>query len=210
MSQITPVRCESASPETGFGADRPEPSKTLDLLTEFQHCSGILRKQIEEAHERLRHVKSLCDELRATRSENDRLRAAVEDLHTQVTDGVRREDALRAEATTGRNGALAAIAARSDLERRLSEVEDQLRIETEKRRQLEFDAQRVARERSAEVEHGIAQKSKLADAELEAARLRVGQLTTDLDRASSANERLRSLLNVFGMVGHLESGPEPD
>jgi hypothetical protein len=210
MSQITQDRCESASPQTGFAADRPEPSKTLDLLTEVRHCSGIVRQQIEEAHEQLRHVKSLCDELRAARSENDRLRASVLDLRTQVTDGVRREDALRAEAAAERNGARAAIAARSDVERRLFEVEDQLRIETEKRCQLESEAQRAARELPAEVEHGIAEKSKLADAEMEAARLRVDQLTTDLHRASSANERLRSLLNVFGVVDHLEFGPEPD
>jgi DNA repair exonuclease SbcCD ATPase subunit len=210
MSQITQDRRESASPDTGFGADQPEPNKTLDLLTELRHCSGIVRQQIEEAHEQLGHIKSLCDELRAERSENDRLRAAVEDLRTQVTNGVRREDALRAEATAERHGAAAAIAARSDLERRLFELEDRLRTETEERRQLESEAERAARERPAEVEHGIAQKSKPADAELKAARVRIDQLTTDLHRASSANERLRSLLNVFGVVDHLESGPEPD
>ena len=78
------------------------------------------------------------------------------------------------------------------------------------RDQLESKAERAARERPAEVEHDIAQKSKLVDAELEAARLRVEQLTTDLHWAFSANERLRSLLNVFGLVDHLESGRGAD
>jgi hypothetical protein len=153
---------------------------------------------------------SLCDELRAARSENDRLRAALENLQSQVTDGVRREDALRAEATAERNRVEAALAARSDLERRLVEAEARLRTETEKRDQLESAALQAARERPAQVEPDNAQKSKLVDAELEAARLRVEQLTADLHSASSANERLRSLLNVFGVLNHLDSGPGPD
>ena len=145
MSQIRQDRCEFACQETAFGADHPEPGKTLDLLTELGHCSGVVRQQIEGAHEQLRNVKSLCDELRAARSENDRLRAALEDLHSQVTDGFCREDALRAEASAEQHRALAALAARSDLERRLVEAEDQLRTATEKLDQLETEAQRVAR-----------------------------------------------------------------
>jgi DNA repair exonuclease SbcCD ATPase subunit len=210
MSQITQDRSELASQETAFGADCPEPSKTLDLIAELRHCSGVVRQQIEGAHEQLRHVKSLGDELRAARSENDRLRAALEELQSQVTDGVRREEALRAEATAeGQRGA-AALAARSDLECRLVEVEDRLRTETEKCEQLESAALLAARERPAEVEQDITQNSKLVDAELEAARLRIEQLTTDLHQASSANERLRSLLNVFGMVDHLDPSTGPD
>jgi hypothetical protein len=134
----------------------------------------------------------------------------LKDLRSQVTDGVRREDELRAEVTVERHRATAALAVRSDLERRLVEVEDRLRTATEKFDQLESDAQRVTRERPAEFEHDIAQKSKPVDGELEAARLRIEQLTTDLQWACSANERLRSLLNIFGLVEHLESHPGPD
>jgi hypothetical protein len=165
---------------------------------------------MEGAHEQIRHVKALCDELRAARSENDRLRAALGDLQSQVTEGVLREDALRAEAAAERQRVAAALAVRSDLERRLVEVEVRLRTETEKREQLEKAALSAARERPAQAEQDSAQKSKLVDAELNAARLRVKQLTTDLDRVSSANERLRSLLNVFGVVDHLDPGPGSD
>ena len=134
MSQIAQDRCEFASQEAASGADHPEASKTLDLLSELRRCSGVVRRQIEGANEQLRHFKSVCDELRAARSQNDRLRAALEDLHSQVTDGARREDALRAEATAERHRVAAALAARSDLERRVVEVEDRLRTETENAR----------------------------------------------------------------------------
>jgi uncharacterized coiled-coil DUF342 family protein len=205
MPQLHQERSEPAARGAEGGADRPEPSKTQDLVSTLRHCSGVLRQQLERAQEHLRHITSLADELREARSENDRLRAALEDVHNQVTDGVRREDALRAEATAERDRAAGALAARSDLERHLVEVEDRLRTATEKLDQLESAAQQAARERAAESEHDIAQKSKRGEGELEAARLRIEQLVADLHWARSANERLRSLLNVFGVVDHLES-----
>jgi hypothetical protein len=123
---------------------------------------------------------------------------------------VRREDELRAEATAERHRALAAVAAQTDLESRLAEVEDRLLTATEKFDQFESAAQQAARERLADPQPDIAQKSVLVDGDLEATRLRIEQLTADLHWACSANERLRSLLNVFGVMDHLESRPGPD
>jgi hypothetical protein len=133
----------------------------------------------------------------------------LEDVRRQATDGVRREDELRAEATAQRDRAAAALAARSDLERRLVEVEDRLRTETDRSDRLESEVQ-AARDRIAGLEHENAQKSAPVDGDLEAARLRIEQLIIDLHWACNANERLRSLLNVFGVVDHLESRPGPD
>jgi chromosome segregation ATPase len=124
-----------------YGAALPEPSESQELLTQLRVCSEAAQQQVERAHEQLRCVSALCDELRERREKCDRLDSA----------------------------ALA------------------------------------ARDRLAELEREIAEKSTLTDGELEAARLRIQHLTDDLHWARNANERLRSLLSVFGVVDHLES-----
>jgi chromosome segregation ATPase len=159
---------------------------------------------LERAYEQRRHLSSLRDELAEVRSENDQLRAALQHLRSQATASVRREDDLRAEAEDQRDRAAAALAARSDLERRLVEVEDQLRSATVKSDLFESAAQ-AARDRLAAFEYELAQKSTHGDGELDEARLRIEKLTGDLHWACNANARLRSLLNVFGIVDHLES-----
>ena len=50
-----------------------------------------------------------------------------------------------------------------------------------------------------------ADQSQAAAADLEAARLRIEVLSVDLRQARIANEQLRALLNVFGLVENLES-----
>ncbi|MGO9468665.1 MAG: hypothetical protein ACLQIB_36090 [Isosphaeraceae bacterium] len=140
MSQLQQGQSGLAARQTERGAALPETSKTQDLLAQVRSCSEVAQRLLERAHEQLRHVTSLRDELGKARSENDRLRAALEDLRSQAAEGVRREN----------------------------------------------------------------------DGDLEAARLRIEQLTVDLRWASSANAQLRALLNVFGVVDHLESRPEPD
>ena len=203
LSQLQQGRSELAALEAECGAVLSDPGEPQDLLAQLRRCAAVAQKLLERAHEQLRHVTSLRDELLEVRSENDRLRAAVADLRRQAAEGVRREDELRAEATAQRDRAAAALAVRSDLERRLVEVEDRLRTATENSDRLESAAQ-AARDRLAEFERDIAQKPTLDDGDLEAARRRIEQLTVDLDRACNANARLCSLLNVFGMVDHLE------
>lgn len=204
MSQLQQGRSALAAREAECGAALPEPSKTLDLVAQVRSCSEVAERMLERAHDQGRHVSSLRDELTEVRSENDRLRAALQDLRSQATEGIRREDELRALATAQRDRAAAALLAQSELERRLVEVEDRLRSATEKSDRLESEAQ-AARDRLAQFEHDIAQKSTLGDGDLEAARLRIEQLTVDLHWARNANARLRSLLHVFGVVDHLES-----
>jgi len=209
MSHLQHGRSELYAREAECGAALPEPTKTQDLLTHLRSCSEVAQKLFDQSHEQRRRVTSLADELGEVRSENARLRAALEELRRQATEGVRREDELRAELTVERDHAVAARAARSDLERRLVEVEDRLRSTTEQSDRLESVAQ-AARDRLAEFEHDIAQKSTAVDGDLEAARLGIEQLTVDLRWASNANAQLRALLNVFGMVDHLESRSGPD
>ncbi len=211
MSQLQQGRSELAAQEAERGAALPERSKTQDLLAQLRSCSEVADRLLERAHEQLHQVTSLRDELGKARSENDRLRAALDGLHGQATEGVRREDELRAEAAAQRDRAAAALAAQADLARRLAEVEDQLRSATEKSDRLESEAQ-AARDRLAELEHehDTSQKSTLGDGDLEAARLRIEQLTVDLHWARNANAQLRALLNVIGVVDHLEPRPKAD
>jgi chromosome segregation ATPase len=210
MSQLRQASTESAAREAEFGADHPEPSNPPNLLDELRQCGQAARQQLERAHEQLRHVTALCDELRDVRSENDRLRAALEDLNRQVADGARRQDELRVEATAERDRAATALAVRSDLERRLAEVENRLRTATENLDALDSAAKQADRDRLTERERDNAQRSELVNRDIEAAQLRIEQLTAELHWACSANERLRALLNVFGVVDHLESRPGPD
>ncbi len=203
MSQLQQGRSELSARDAERGAALPEPSKTQDLLTQLRSCSEVAERLLERAHEQLRHVTSLRDDLGKARSENIRLRAALEDLNRQAAEGVGREDALRAEAAAERDRAAAALAERSDLAGRLAEVLDQLQSATEKSDRLESEVQ-AARDRLAEFEHDIAQKSSLGDGDLQAARLQIEQLTADLHGARNANAQLRALLNVFGVVDHLE------
>jgi chromosome segregation ATPase len=111
----------------------------------------------------------------------------------------------RAEATAASERALAAAATRAKLEGRLAEFEDRLRATHDQSQRAESELQ-AQRDRvvalTSESDHG----RSLADGDREADRLRLEQLTADFDKARAANERLRSLLNVFGLVDHLGSG----
>jgi chromosome segregation ATPase len=196
---------EPPARDAEHGAEFPTPTPQ-DPAVQGRLNSEVAQNAVEWARDHLRQVASLRDELAAARAENDRLRADLEDLRSQAAGGTRREDDLRAEATAERDRARDALLARSDLERRLAEVEDQLRSTIEKSDRLESEAQ-SARSRLAELEEEIAQKPTHDDSGLKSAQLRIEQLTVDLDWARNANARLRSLLNVFGMVDHLESRP---
>jgi chromosome segregation ATPase len=209
MRQLEQGPSELADPEAESGADLVEPGQQEDLAVQLVRCTEVAQNAVEWGREHLRQVVSLCDELREVRSENDRLRSTLEERRRQVSDGARREDDLRADLTAERDRAAAAFLARSELERRLAGVEDRLRSATEKSDRLESEL-RSARSRLAEIEHEIAQKSTGVAGDIEAAHLRIEQLTVDLEWARNANARLRSLLNVFGLVDHLESRPGSD
>jgi len=209
MSQLQDSQSELTAWEADCGTALPEASGPQDLLTQLRCCSEVVQKQIERAHEQLRDTTSFRRELVDLRSENDRLRAVLEDLWTKATDQASREDELRAEATAERDRAQAALAARRDLEGRLVEAEVQIRAATEKSDRFESAAQ-AAQERLIDLQRENVQKRVTVDPELEAARVCIEQLTADLHRVCSANERLRSLLNVFGLAGHLDSCPRSD
>jgi chromosome segregation ATPase len=144
-----------------------------------------------------------------TRAELDMLRREREDERREQglsLEALRCElEMARAAATAASDRAAAATATRAELEGRLAEFEDRLRAANERSQQLE-DEMQAQRERVAALpsENGPAQS--LGDGDRDADRLRIEQLTADLDQARAANERLRSLLNVFGLVDHMGPG----
>jgi hypothetical protein len=140
---------------------------------------------------------------RQVRAENDGLRQALE---------VARDRADLSAMHVSAEPARAEAAAWADLEQRFAEAHDRLRTETQRADQMEADYQAVC-ERLAGLHRSAARdpsdsidpaptsaNSEVAMHHISAAALRLDELTEQLHRSRAANERLRSLLKVFGLV----------
>jgi chromosome segregation ATPase len=115
---------------------------------------------------------------------------------------LRRElEAARAETTASRGHATIAAAERADLERRLAAAQEELRSATRRADESEAEA-RAARDLLATA-HDDNARAPSGSGDLDAARRQIEELTEQLRQARGAIERLRSLLGVFGLVGHL-------
>jgi chromosome segregation ATPase len=254
----------SAREHTAAG-ERELEQALLDLVTsppesgadfgDIHQLPGLLvRPPVEQAEEPApapegqRIDSAPRDELEQARSQNEGLRATLEELHSQTSDGIRRQEALRAElqetkaqlasliderdravaaraeesqthrstvqvlksevelaqrnATASGDRAATAEAARAEVERCLSLARDQHTAANVNIQRLELAAQ-AARDRLEELQNNAGQESARAGVELEAARSGTSQLKLELEAVRGANERLRSLLSVFGMVDHL-------
>ena len=143
--------------------------------------------------------------------ERDRLAAVQADdsqRHAKSLEALRHDlELARSLAGSMRENAKAAESARADLEHRLAEVEDRLRAAIETSNRLDSEA-RAARAQLVQLQHATDQRQEFAG-DLQAARLRIEQLAVELRQTNAANENLRALLGVFGLVDHLESGFDP-
>jgi hypothetical protein len=188
-----------------------------------------LRGQRDTAHERIKslgrerdvaleQVKSLGRkrdaallQVESLVRERDRLAAVHADdsqRHAKSLEALRHDlELARSHAETMQENAKVTESARADLEHRLAEVEDRLRAAIETSTRLDSDAS-VARAQLAQLQHATDQRQAFAS-DLEAARLRIKQLAVELRQNNAANENLRALLSVFGLVDHLEFGLGP-
>jgi chromosome segregation ATPase len=143
--------------------------------------------------------------------ERDRLAAVQADdsqRHAKSLEALRHDlELARSLAGSMRENAKSAESARAVLEYRLVEVEDRLRAAIETSNRLDSEA-RAARAQLALLQRATDQRQAFAG-DLEAARLRMEQLAVELRQTNAANENLRALLGVFGLVDHLESGFDP-
>jgi DNA repair exonuclease SbcCD ATPase subunit len=172
-------------------------------------------------HERdaaLEQVKSLgrkrdaaLRQLDSLVQERDRLAAVQADdsqRHAKSLEALRHDlELARSLAGSMRENAKSAESARAVLECRLVEVEDRLRAAIETSNRLDSEA-RAARAQLALLQRATDQRQAFAG-DLEAARQRMEQLAVELRQTNAANENLRALLGVFGLVDHLESGFDP-
>jgi chromosome segregation ATPase len=197
-----------------FAASQQGWQKQLDAdRVQFETAIQSLQREAETLRHQLESVATERDaarkQLEALVQERDRLAARrVDDKERQgkSLEALRHDlDLARAEAGARRDDAAAAESARADLEHRLVEVEDRLRTANETSNRLDSEA-RAARARLAELQHASDHRKAFAG-DLEAARLCIEQLTVDFRQARIANEQLRALLNVFGLVDHLDSRP---
>jgi chromosome segregation ATPase len=172
-----------------------------------------LARTIEQDRDQLavmvRRNEELAEQAQGLGTKLDRLHRDREDEgreHRRSLESLRHDlEIARAGATAASDRAAAAGATRAELEGRLAEFEDRLRAANERAQRLEGEMQ-AQRDWVAVPQSESELGRSLADDGREADRLRIEQLTADLDEARAANERLRSLLNVFGLVDHLGSG----
>jgi chromosome segregation ATPase len=172
-------------------------------------------------HERdaaLEQVKSLgrkrdaaLRQLDSLVQERDRLAAVQADdsqRHAKSLEALRHDlELARSLAGSMRENAKSAESARAVLECRLVEVEDRLRAAIETSNRLDSEA-RAARAQLALLQRATDQRQAFSG-DLEAARQRMEQLAVELRQTNAANENLRALLGVFGLVDHLESRFDP-
>jgi chromosome segregation ATPase len=160
------------------------------------------------------------EQAEARRRERDQLAAARDEAEAARREAEQRcqaeNDRLRQAHETARYQAdLAARDLSADLERRLGEALERLRTETERADQMEAEYQAVCQRldgsyqsvAGAALDHGDSSSRSAIPAVAEHDRslveLRVGELTEQLHQCRGANERLRSLLRVFGLVQNL-------
>jgi chromosome segregation ATPase len=190
------------------------------LLERSEADSREAARHEAEAHRLARTIEQDRDQLATMVRRNEELAEQVHGLGTELDrlhrdrDDEEREhrrslEALRHDLEITRAGATAASdlaeATRAELEGRVAELEDRLRAANEQFQRLEGEMQAQHDWVAAPPPESDPGRS-LADGDREADRLRIQQLTADFDEARAANERLRSLLNVFGLVDHLGPG----
>ena len=179
------------------------------LETELQVQRGKIEQDRDQLAALVRRNEELAGQARELGTELDRLHRDQEDERRKPgmsLEALRHElEDARAEATAASESAAAAAAARAELEGRLAEFEDRLRAAHEQSQQVETEMQAL-RETVAALPSESDPGRSLSDGDHEANQLRIEELTADLDRARAANERLCSLLNVFGLVDHLGPG----
>jgi chromosome segregation ATPase len=209
-----------------------------DDRSQFDRELDSLREETERLRNQLQARSQECDELagraeglvhecaagleqaEARRQEVDRLAADRTKAEAALHEAERRyqaeNDRLRQALEAARDQAdLAARDVSGELERRLAEVQDRLRTETERANQMAAEYQAVCeRLDSSHRSHArdssnagdSSSSSAISEAALHdrsAAELRLDELNEELRLCRAANERLRSLLRVFGLVKYL-------
>ncbi len=168
--------------------------------------AGTIEQDRDQLAAMARRNEELAEQARELGTEVDRLHRDQEDERREQRmsqEALRHElESARALATAASDRAAAAAATRAELEGRLAEFEDRLQAANEQSQRLEGEMQ-AQRDWVAALPSENGPGQSLADGDRESDRLRTEQLTADLDQARAANERLRSLLNVFGLVHDL-------
>ncbi len=209
--------------------DRRRFDQELDSLREeTERLRNQLQARSQECDELAGRAETLVGEravmleqAKALRQETDRIAADRDEAEATFREAERRaraeNDGLRQALEIARDQADlpardAEAAAWADLERRFAEAQDRLRTETQRADQIEADYQAVC-ERLAGLHRSAARdpsessdpaptwaNAEVAMRHISAATLRLDELNEQLDRSRAANERLRSLLKVFGLV----------
>jgi DNA repair exonuclease SbcCD ATPase subunit len=186
-----------------------------------------LQARDQEYHELAERAEALVQEraaaieqAEARRRERDQLAATRDEAEAALREAEQRcqaeNDQLLQALETARDQAdLAARDLSADLERRLAEALERLRTETERADQMEAEyqvvcqrleglCQSVAGDASDHVNSSSRSAIPAVDEhDRSLVELRVGELTEQLRQCRGANERLRSLLRVFGLVKYL-------
>jgi chromosome segregation ATPase len=186
-----------------------------------------LQARNQESNELAGRAKALVQEraaaieqAEARRRERDQLAAARDEAEAALHEAAQRcqaeNDRLRQALETARDQAdLAARDLSADLERRLAEALERLRTQTERADQMEAEYLAVCQSLDGSYQsvagdasdHGDSSSRSPIPAAAEHDRslveLRVGELTEQLNQCRGANERLRSLLKVVGLVEYL-------
>jgi chromosome segregation ATPase len=177
-------------------------ARSETLRAEVEAC----RAQIREAEQRIGEERAQAEAERRDRNERvESARAQIErERHDLQLEGTRLR--LDAEAARRETGALARTS--DDLAARLAEAEA-ARNESERRlcdREVELkvchQSLEALRLQSADLRGEIGAGTKTDDT-YERSPSRAVELTEQLREVRLANERLRSLLNAFGLVRHL-------
>jgi chromosome segregation ATPase len=197
-----------------LGSDR---DRLAGLLEQAEAAGREAARHEADAHRLARTIEQDRDQLAAMVRRNEELTEQTQGLETELDrlrcarEGEGRQqrmslEALRhelenaqAEAIAASGRAAAVATARAKLEGRLAELEDRLGAASERSQQLEGEMQAQRDLMAALPSEGDSEQA-LAD------RLRIEELTALLDQTRAANEQLRSLLNVFGLVDHLGTG----
>jgi chromosome segregation ATPase len=178
-------------------------AQELEVLRADRDRLGALRQAGEARENELRaRIEEIESRTGAERDQAEALRLAwQEDLERASRE---RLEALRRELTTAESKAAAAkagaAATREELECRLAELEDRLGAANDQ-------SERLTSELQAERDRATARQREDEPAQSRAGadEPRIEALTALLAEARAANERLRALLNAFGLVDHLES-----
>jgi hypothetical protein len=160
------------------------------------------------------------EQAEARRRERDQLAAARDETDAALREAEQRcqaeNDRLRQTLEIARDRAdLAARDLSADLERRLGEALERLRTETGRADQMEAEYQAVCQRLDGSYQSVAGDASDHEDSSSRSAipavaehdrslvELHVGELTEQLHQCRGANERLRSLLKVVGLVEYL-------